>query len=87
MYIFLQNKWYFDELYNTIFVKPSKRLGIFLWKKIDGSIIDRFGPDGISSLIKKISDRAGKLQSGYIYQYAFVILLGFTAFLTYLIVI
>tara|TARA_Y100001970_G_scaffold291182_1_gene427412 strand:- start:307 stop:2220 length:1914 start_codon:yes stop_codon:yes gene_type:complete len=85
LYIFLQNKWYFDELYNTIFVKPSKRLGIFLWKKIDGSIIDRFGPDGISNLIKNFSIRAVKFQSGFIYQYAFVMLIGFSVLLTLLI--
>ena len=85
LYIFLQNKWYFDELYNSIFVKPSKRLGIFLWKKIDGSIIDRFGPDGISNLIKNFSIRAVKFQSGFIYQYAFVMLIGFSVLLTLLI--
>ena len=87
LYNFLINKWYFDELYDYLFVKPSKKIGTFLWQNIDLGIIDRFGPDGISSLIKKISDMAVKFQSGYIYQYAFIILLGFTAFLTYLIVI
>ena len=62
-----------------------KRIGHFLWKKIDGSIIDRFGPDGISQLIKNFSIRAVKFQSGFIYQYAFVILIGFSILLTLLI--
>ena len=86
LYNFFFNKWYFDELYDYIFVRPSKRFGFFLWKSIDINIIDKFGPDGISNLIKKFSIKAVKFQSGYIYQYAFVMLLGFTALLTYLIV-
>ena len=86
LYHFLLNKWYFDELYDVLFVKPSKKLGLFLWKFFDLKIIDGFGPDGISSMIKKFSVRANKFQSGYIYQYAFVMLLGFSALLTFLIV-
>ncbi len=85
LYIFLKHKWYFDELYENVFVKPSKKTGYFLWKKIDGLIIDRFGPDGISQLIKNFSLRAVKFQSGFIYQYAFVMLLGFSILLTLLI--
>ncbi len=86
LYQFLINKWYFDELYDAIFVKPSKKLGLFLWKFFDLKIIDGFGPDGISALIKKFSVKANKFQSGFIYQYAFVMLLGFSALLTFLIV-
>jgi len=86
LYNFLLNKWYFDELYNYIFVTPSKKFGSFLWKNIDIKTIDRFGPDGISNLIKKLSNKAIKFQSGYIYQYAFIMLIGFSAFLTYLII-
>ena len=86
LYNFLLNKWYFDELYDYIFVGPSKKIGTFFWKSIDIKTIDRFGPDGISKLIKKLSNKAVKFQSGYIYQYAFIMLLGFSAFLTYLIV-
>ena len=86
-YIFLQKKWYFDELYDFIFVNPSKKIGKFLWKQIDGSVIDRFGPDGISKLIKNFSVRAVKFQSGYIYQYAFIMLLGFSVLLTLLILV
>ena len=86
LYNFLLNKWYFDELYDVIFIKSSKKFGLFLWKFCDGTIIDGFGPDGISSLIKKCSIKAKKFQSGFIYQYAFVMLLGFSALLTYLII-
>ena len=87
LYITLKNKWYFDELYDFLFVKPSKKIGIFFWKNIDIKIIDKFGPDGISNLIKIFSDKAVKFQSGHVYQYAFIMLLGFSALLTYLIII
>ena len=86
LYNFLLNKWYFDELYEYLFVNPSKRIGLFFWKNIDEKTIDRFGPDGISNLIKKISNKAIKFQNGYIYHYAFIMLLGFSAMLTYIIV-
>ena len=85
-YNFLKNKWYFDELYQYIFVNFSKKIGMFFWKKIDLDIIDRFGPDGISKLIKKFSIKAVKFQSGFIYQYAFIMLIGFSIFLTLLII-
>ena len=87
LYNFLINKWYIDELYEYLFVKTFKKIGIFFWKNIDLKTIDRFGPDGISNLIKKLSIRAVKFQSGYIYQYAFIMLLGFSALLTYLIIL
>ena len=86
IYKFLINKWYFDEFYDYIFVKPIKKIGTFFWKKIDVNTIDRFGPDGISSLIKFFSNKVVKFQSGFIYQYAFIMLLGFSALLTYLII-
>ena len=86
LYQFLLNKWYFDEIYDALFVIPSKKTGLFLWKIFDVKIIDGFGPDGISSLIKKCSLKAKKFQSGFIYQYAFVMLIGFSALLTFLIV-
>ncbi len=85
LYNFLKNKWYFDELYDYLFVNPSKKIGLYFWKKIDSRFIDRFGPDGISSLIKNISLIAVKFQNGFIYHYAFVMLLGFSALLTFLI--
>ena len=82
---FLVNKWYFDELYNVVFIQSSKKIGLFFWKVIDVNIIDKFGPDGISLLIKNLSFKASKFQSGFIYQYAFMILIGFSALLTFLI--
>jgi len=85
LYNFLVNKWYFDELYDAIFIKSSKKIGLFLWRNIDVKIIDRFGPDGIASLIKNLSIKASKFQSGFVYQYAFIMLLGFSALLTFLI--
>ena len=85
LYNFLVNKWYFDELYNVIFIQSSKKIGIFFWKVVDLKVIDRFGPDGLSLLIKDLSLRASKFQSGFIYQYAFMILIGLSALLTFLI--
>ena len=84
---FLVHKWYFDELYNFIFVQPIIRAGSFLWKKFDILIIDRFGPDGLSRLVKFVSDKSVIFQSGYLYHYAFVMLVGFSIILTYLILI
>jgi NADH-quinone oxidoreductase subunit L len=86
LYNFLLNKWYFDELYEAIFVKPLKLIGSFLWKKGDQNTIDRYGPDGFSKIIKYFSNKAVKLQSGYIYDYAFVMLLGLSFLLTYLMI-
>jgi len=85
LYNFLSNKWYIDELYELVFVKPTKKLGSFFWKKGDEGIIDRFGPDGISKIIKMISNKAGQFQTGYIYDYAFAMLIGLSILLTYLI--
>ena len=85
LYNFLLNKWFIDELYEQIFIKPAKKMGSFFWKKGDQGIIDRFGPDGISKLIKKISDKASLFQTGFIYDYAFAMLIGLSILLTYLI--
>ena len=85
LYNFLVNKWYFDEIYNFIIIVPTKKIGDFFWKTIDINVIDRFGPDGLSKLVKQISDRAVNFQSGYLYHYAFVMLVGFSILLTYLI--
>ena len=85
LYNFLLNKWYIDELYEKVFVNPAKKIGSFFWKKGDIGLIDKFGPDGISKLVKIISNKAGRLQTGFIYDYAFVMLLGLSILLTYLI--
>jgi NADH-quinone oxidoreductase subunit L len=70
----------------NIFIRPSKKIGLFLWKFCDVKLIDGFGPDGISLFIKKCSIKANKFQSGFIYQYAFIMLLGLSALLTFLII-
>ncbi len=85
LYDFLLNKWYIDELYIKIFVNPTKKIGSFFWKKGDIGVIDKFGPDGISKLVKILSNKTGRLQTGFIYDYAFVMLLGLSILLTYLI--
>jgi len=85
LYNFLLNKWYFDELYNFIFIIPLKKIGLFLWKIGDINTIDRYGPEGLSKIIKNISDKAVNFQSGHLYHYAFVMLIGFSVLLTYLI--
>ena len=85
LYNFLLNKWYIDELYDVVFVNSAKKIGSFFWKKGDIGTIDRFGPDGISKLIKIISNKAGRLQTGFIYDYAFAMLIGLSILLTYLI--
>jgi NADH-quinone oxidoreductase subunit L len=86
VYEFLLNKWYFDEFYEFLFVKPAKTFGNFLWSKGDEKIIDGYGPNGFARIIKIISDKAVLFQSGYLYHYAFVILIGLTVLLTYLII-
>ena len=82
IYEFLLNKWYFDELYNLIFVNPIKTVGSFFWKSGDIKTIDRYGPHSISKIIKIISEKTTKYQSGYIYDYAFVMLIGLSLLLT-----
>jgi NADH-quinone oxidoreductase subunit L len=83
LYRFLLNKWYFDEIYDFLFVRPAKWLGRFLWKKGDGWLIDGFGPDGVSALAGRIAGRAAQLQSGYVYHYAFAMLIGVALFVTW----
>ncbi|RUU79283.1 NADH-quinone oxidoreductase subunit L [Mesorhizobium sp. M7A.F.Ca.MR.362.00.0.0] len=84
LYAFLLNKWYFDELYDFLFVRPAKRLGHFLWKTGDGTIIDGLGPDGISARVVDVTDRIVKLQTGYLYHYAFAMLIGVAALVTWM---
>ncbi len=81
IYAFLKNKWYFDELYRFLFLNPARWLGRFLWKKGDGKIIDGFGPDGISAITALGSRLMARLQTGYIYHYAFAMLIGIVTFL------
>jgi NADH-quinone oxidoreductase subunit L len=83
LYNFLLNKWYFDELYDFIFVRPAKWLGRFLWKKGDGLIIDGFGPDGVSARVLDITRGVVRIQTGYLYHYAFVMLIGVAGLITW----
>jgi NADH-quinone oxidoreductase subunit L len=83
VYKFLLNKWYFDELYEFIFVRPAKCLGYFLWKKGDGWLIDGFGPDGVSAWVIDVTNRVVRLQTGYLYHYAFAMLVGVAALVTW----
>ena len=86
LYQFLLNKWYFDELYEFIFVRPAKWIGRFLWKKGDGWLIDGFGPDGISARVIDVTRGVVRLQTGYLYHYAFVMLIGVAALITWFLV-
>jgi NADH-quinone oxidoreductase subunit L len=83
LYQFLLNKWYFDELYDFIFVRPAKWIGRFLWKFGDGYIIDGFGPDGVSSRVLDVTRNVVKLQTGYLYHYAFAMLIGVAGLITW----
>ena len=78
------NKWYFDELYDYLFVKSFIKFGNYFWKKGDEGTIDRFGPNGISNLVKNISSKSIIIQSGYIYHYAFAMLIGLVVLITWL---
>ena len=83
VYQFLLNKWYFDELYDFLFVRPAFRLGRFLWKRGDTGVIDRFGPDGISMVTGLFAGRLGRVQSGYLYHYAFAMIIGIAAIVSW----
>ncbi|MBI1776892.1 MAG: NADH-quinone oxidoreductase subunit L [Proteobacteria bacterium] len=76
LYLFLLNKWYFDELYDWLFVRPAFAIGRGLWKAGDGAIIDGLGPDGFAAVTRDLARRAGRLQTGYVYHYAFAMLIG-----------
>jgi NADH-quinone oxidoreductase subunit L len=84
LYQFLLNKWYFDELYDFLFVRSAKSLGKFLWKKGDIATIDAYGPNGVAAGIAGLTQRVVRLQSGYLYHYAFAMLLGIAALVTWM---
>jgi NADH-quinone oxidoreductase subunit L len=83
LYRFLLNKWYFDELYDLILVRPAIRLGRLLWKGGDGWLIDGFGPDGVSARVLDVTRNVIRLQTGYLYHYAFAMLIGLAALITW----
>ncbi|MQB43457.1 NADH-quinone oxidoreductase subunit L [Rhizobium sp. ICMP 5592] len=84
LYEFLLNKWYFDELYDFLFVRSAKALGRFLWKKGDVGVIDTYGPNGIAARVSDVTNRVVRLQTGYLYHYAFAMLLGIAALVTWM---
>ncbi len=84
IYKFLLNKWYFDEIYNFIFIRPAKWLARLFWKGGDGFIIDGFGPDGIAANVLRVTKRVVAVQTGFVYHYAFVMLLGVAGFVSWL---
>lgn len=79
------NKWYVDEIYDYLFVEPAKKLGIFLWKRGDEQVIDRYGPDGLSANVLSLAKKFREMQSGYVYHYAFAMLIGIAAFVSWFI--
>ena len=83
LYQFLLNKWYFDEIYDVLIVRPTLWLGCVLWKQGDGWLIDGFGPDGISARVLDVTRGAVRLQTGYLYHYAFAMLIGVAVFITW----
>jgi NADH-quinone oxidoreductase subunit L len=84
LYLFLYNKWYFDELYDFLFVRPAKAIGRFLWKRGDGWLIDGWGPDGIAARVMETTAQAVRLQTGYVYWYAFAMVIGVAAGVTFI---
>ncbi len=76
LYLLSYNKWYFDELYDRLFVRPAFYIGYGFWRSGDGALIDGVGPDGIAAATRRIAERASRLQSGYLYHYAFAMLIG-----------
>jgi NADH-quinone oxidoreductase subunit L len=83
LYKFLLNKWYFDELYDIVFVRPAMWLGRLLWKGGDERVIDGFGPDGVSARVLDVTRNVVRLQTGYLYHYAFAMLIGVAALITW----
>ncbi|MDE1996881.1 MAG: NADH-quinone oxidoreductase subunit L, partial [Rhizobiaceae bacterium] len=84
LYEFLLNKWYFDELYDFLFVRSAKALGRFLWQKGDIGVIDTVGPNGVAARVVDVTNRVVRLQTGYLYHYAFAMLLGIAALVTWM---
>jgi NADH-quinone oxidoreductase subunit L len=87
LYRFLLNKWYVDEVYDFVFVRGAKWLGRFLWRTGDGTIIDGLGPNGISARVVDVTRGVVRLQTGYVYHYAFVMLIGVAALVSWYLVV
>ncbi len=83
IYRFVYNKWYFDELYDVLFVRMAHTVGRGLWKDGDGAVIDGVGPDGIAAAARNLAAKASRLQTGYVYHYAFAMLIGVFGLVTW----
>ena len=83
LYLFLLNKWYFDELYDWLFVRTAFVLGSGLWKGGDGAVIDGLGPNGLAAMTRDLARQASRLQTGYLYHYAFAMMIGLVAVVTW----
>jgi NADH-quinone oxidoreductase subunit L len=83
LYLFLLNKWYFDELYDRIFVRPAMWVGRALWHGFDDALVDRTITEGLGRRVKDVTAQIVRLQSGYLYHYAFAMLIGIAALLTW----
>jgi len=83
LYLFLLNKWYFDELYDWLFTRPAMMIGDGLWKSGDGAVIDGLGPDGVAAVTRDLARQASRLQTGYLYHYAFAMMIGLVALITW----
>jgi NADH-quinone oxidoreductase subunit L len=83
LYLFLLNRWYFDELYDWMFVQASLSLGDGLWKSGDGAVIDGLGPNGVAAVTRDLARQASRLQTGYLYHYAFAMMIGLVAIVTW----
>jgi NADH-quinone oxidoreductase subunit L len=86
LHLFLVNKWYFDEFYDWALVRPAHYLGRGLWKSGDGAVIDGVGPDGVAAAALNLARQASRLQTGYLYHYAFAMLIGVSGLITWYLV-
>jgi NADH-quinone oxidoreductase subunit L len=83
LYLFLLNRWYFDELYDRLFVRPAMAIGDGLWRSGDGAVIDGLGPNGVAAVTRDLAQQASRLQTGYLYHYAFAMMIGLVALVTW----
>ena len=82
MFLFLKKSWFFDELYDFLFVKPSNYIGNGFWKAIDIELIDNVGPNGMARIVKKMGSIVSSFQTGFLYHYAFMVIIGLTIFIS-----
>src|SRR5947208_15870953 len=81
--LFLLNKWYFGELYDWLFVRAAMMIGDGLWKSGDGAVMGGLGPDGVAAVTRDLARQASRLQTGYLYHYAFAMMIGLVALVTW----